>query len=446
MKNSDYPGRLAAPLVLSLVGPLISGCLGAKQSGASHAVQIHLDTGTDAKRSSKKFVHRESGTRPDGRGEIVKETKRTYGANRRMMFACILALLFFGSGPLFAQTPYGDEHFDGTFTAPIWHTDNFGPLQWVSDGVVNGAVRLEACASPSSSGHCTTSTSSYGQETAVSTNKNTHSGYVCGSGTNPKSDCTAVGDGVGQQEETWYRFHIRLAPGFAATPGTQNALFEFHVDQRTEADAKANGGVTAYSTIIDIKADGPSCSGSPAWCGTPGTNPRLFLQVPGGPTSCGTACQKRIYPFPSNSLLINHWYDMVLHMVWSPTQGSVQWWVDGQKMVDVATPTEYVRSDGTWSYATGLGLYNYRHWASWPSSVDGDEFIWGPSAASIGFGTPTSTGSQPLPPTAVTSGGSVASQLSTWSTPSSAGVTSYNVYRSSAFRWPLQQSRLFSDY
>jgi Polysaccharide lyase len=351
--------------------------------------------------------------------------------NRVKIFCYIVVLLFFSSSPLFAQAAYEVEPFDGVITNPGWYTDNFGPLQWPTDGLGNQSVRLEACASPSASSLCTSSTSSNGQESAVSTNHNVHAGYVCGSGTNPSSTCAANGNGVGKQEETWYRFHVRLAPGFQATPGTQNSIFEVHIDQRTEADAAAHGGVTAYSTMVDIQADGTSCSGKPAWCATPGTNPRLFLQVPGGPTSCGTACQKRFFPFPKNSLLVDHWYDMVLHMVWSPTVGYVQWWVDGQKMVDVATPTEYVRSDGTWSYGDSLGLYNYRHWAAWASSVDGEQFIWGPTASSINFNPGNPPSVTPSAPTSLSGTDNVsASTTITWAASAAGGVSGYNVYRS----------------
>ena len=353
--------------------------------------------------------------------------------NRLKFFIHIVVLLFFSSAPLLAQAPYESEPFNGAITNQGWYTDKFGSLQWPADGLGNEAVRLEACASSSSSNHCSSSTSSYGQETAVATNHNVHAGYVCGSGSNPKSGCAANGSGVGMEEETWYRFHVRLAPGYQATPGTQNSIFEFHVDQRTEADAASHGGGWAYSTMIDIQAQGSSCPGSPAWCGTPGTNPRLFLQVPGGATSCGTACQKRFFPFPSDSLLVDHWYDMVLHIVWSPTAGYVQWWVDGQKMVDVSTPTEYVRSDGTWSYADSLGLYNYRHWAAWSSSVDGEDVIWGPTADSINFnagGGGSTPPSAPPAPSSVSGNDSVtASAKINWAASSDSAVSGYNVYR-----------------
>jgi hypothetical protein len=349
--------------------------------------------------------------------------------NRRMIFIYVVVLLFFSSAPLFAQAPYEVEPFDGAITNSGWYTDHFGALQWPTDGLGNQAVRLEACASPSATSHCTTSTSSYAQESGVATNHNVHAGYVCGSGTNPSSTCAANGSGVGKQEETWYRFHVRLAPGFQATPGTQNAIFEVHVDQRTEADAADHGGGWAYSTIVDIQADGTACPGKPAYCTTPGTNPRLFLQVPGGPTS-NPQSAKRFFPFPKNSLLVDHWYDMVLHMVWSPTVGYVQWWVDGQKMVDVATPTEYVRSDGTWSYGASLGLYNYRPWAPWASSVDGEQFIWGPTASSINFNPGNPPSVTPSAPTSLSGTDNVsASTTINWAASVANGVSGYNVYR-----------------
>src|SRR5690348_7795271 len=96
--------------------------------------------------------------------------------NRVKIFCYILVLLFFSSSPLFAQSPWEVETFDGAITNSGWYTDKFGPLQWPTDGLGNQAVRLEACASPSASSHCTSSTSSYGQESAVSTNHNVHAG------------------------------------------------------------------------------------------------------------------------------------------------------------------------------------------------------------------------------------------------------------------------------
>jgi hypothetical protein len=271
---------------------------------------------------------------------------------------------------------------------PVWKTDGFSPgVQWISNGFLNQALMIEGCASASPTNHCSTSTSSFGSEAAVSDHTNTHTAYVCPD--TSIGDCTTAANGHGAQEETWYRFHVRFETGYQPTVGTQNAIWEFHVDSLTESDAAAHGGVTAYSTTIEVKGEGTSCTGSPPFCDHPGVNPQLYLQVPAGPTSCGNACLTRYFPFGSNSLLIDHWYDMVLHMIWSGSSsaGLVQWYVDGVKAVDVQKATLYTRSDGSWSYGNGFGAYNYRLWANFDSKIDFDEIVWGPTAASIGFGS-----------------------------------------------------------
>ena len=87
--------------------------------------------------------------------------------------------------------------------------------------------------------------------------------------------------------------------------------------------------------------------------------------------------------------MLDHWYDIVIHIVLgeSSSNGYVQWWVDGQKLADAHVPTQYVRSDGTFSYGENLEFMNYRQVASWDSAVDFDEFIIGRTAASVGFKT-----------------------------------------------------------
>lgn len=209
-----------------------------------------------------------------------------------------------------------------------------------------------------------------------------HTGRIPGSGTG-----CCNGDGQGGVD-TWYRFRLRFPTGYRATPGTQNAVFELHVDDKTAAERAALGYGNAYSSLIGVQGDGTSCFGTPAFCTTPATSARLFIQVPGGPTNApDSQTFKRYFPLPSGSLLTNHWYDLVLHMRWSgdPTNGWVQWWLDGAKILDVHTATLYTRRDGTLSYAENLGGFNYRLWSSWASSVDFDELIWGPTAASVGF-------------------------------------------------------------
>jgi hypothetical protein len=218
------------------------------------------------------------------------------------------------------------------------------------------------------------------------TNDVPHAGRVPGSGTN----CC---DGNGQHAEGWYRLRVHLPADYRPTPGSQNTLFEFHVDDKTAADAQTHGS-NAYSTALVVASDPPAgysissaCPGTPMFCTVSGVNARLMLQVPGGLTTDAQSTAVKYFSMPLNSLKVDHWYDVVLHVVWdsSATIGYVQWWVDGQKIVDTHTPTEYIRTDGTKSYSENVELCNYRLWANWSGIVDYDEFVAGPDSGSIGF-------------------------------------------------------------
>lgn len=268
---------------------------------------------------------------------------------------------------------YYSEHFDGAFNNSIWTVEAPSPsaFSW-APGFLNGAGRLTDCASTSRL--CSTSSSTFGQLTAVwAGGAYAHAGYSGAYG--------------GSEEETWYRFKLRLPADYQPTPGSQNTLFSFHIDGTTEGDARSIGQ-SAYSPALEVQSDGFSattCPGSPYLCTTAGSNPRLMLRVTGGDTRSPDSDNVKYFQMPSNSLLRDHWYDIVLHFYWSASRGHVGWWVDGQKIVDVDTPTLYARTDGTSSFATTIGFYNYRLWATWPFSLDFDEAVWGPTSASVGF-------------------------------------------------------------
>ena len=273
---------------------------------------------------------------------------------------------------------YYAEHFDNSFNSSIFGVVAQSPssFSWMQ-GALNQAGRITDCASTTSP--CSGSGSDYGQYNTVwAPAQYAHAGYIPGSAVDTRY-------GNGKEEDTWYRFRMHFPSTFKATPGTQNSVFEFHVDEKTVADAKAAGQPNAYSINMAIASDGSGCSGTPALCTSPGTNPRLYLQVPGGPVALPASESSKRYYMPSNSLLLDHWYDIVLHIFWSPVNGHVEWWVDGAKQADALTPTEYVRRDGTYSYGEYIQFNNYRYWATWPSSVDFDELVWGPTAPSVGF-------------------------------------------------------------
>ena len=287
---------------------------------------------------------------------------------------------------------YYSEHFDGAYTNPFWNPDPVAAMSWTS-GFAGQGLRLTACASSDAAHLCQNSTSSYGQ---VIENRvwgtYAHAGWLPGSSTN-------LSYGNGQSEDSWYRFKLYFPSDYQPTPGSQNTVFAFHVDGKTEANASSVGS-HAYSTLIGVASDPPigytidsACPGTPHFCTKAGVNPRLYLQMAGGVIPAQSGGVSR-FNMPSGSLKLDHWYDVVLHVYWSPDPavGHVQWWLDGAKVLDSYRATEYTRTDGTLSYGSNMGFFNYRYWASWAAGITGDELVWGPTAASIGLAA-TSTAS-----------------------------------------------------
>jgi Polysaccharide lyase len=286
------------------------------------------------------------------------------------------------------------ERFDGMFTTGFFQNEPTSALSFVP-GFARLAARLSGCAAVRP-GTCTDGTvvappSAYAQLVAVDApsspaNDLPHAGRAPGSGT----DCC---DGNGQHGNAWYRVRLRFPPGYQATPLRQNTIFQLHVDAKTEQDAAAHGQ-SAYSTALLVESSVPprytlstACPGSPMFCVVPGVHPHLSLQVAGGSTADSYATAVKHFANGRQPLRMNHWYDVVLHVVWdpSPRVGRVQWWVDGRRLVDTHLSTQYTRGDGTTSYAENIEALNYRLWASWPSSIDFDNLLVGPTAATVGF-------------------------------------------------------------
>jgi hypothetical protein len=271
---------------------------------------------------------------------------------------------------------YWFEHFDGAFDNAFWGSDLAGgtATRAFATSPWNQGLRVTDDAVPSPGN----GTSNYGQmvSPAYANCSYAHAGLA-------SADC-AVGHGT--PDEAWYRFRIHFPADYQPTPGTQNTVFEFHNDPTTVQDAIAHG-TNAYSPAIGVQGQYPGslttlCAGTPMYCTTAGTVPAFFLQIPGGVNY--PAVYRHV--LPAGSLQLDHWYDMILHVVWDGApNGHVQWWIDGALEVDLQTPTFYTRTDGTYSYMTSIGFYQYRLWADWPSTIDYDELVVGPTPASVGF-------------------------------------------------------------
>jgi hypothetical protein len=155
---------------------------------------------------------------------------------------------------------------------------------------------------------------------------------------------------------TWYHERVYFPSStYAPTTGNWNLLVEHHND----------GGYQAYScsqelanVVLNVVTDYPVSTNV-------GTNPRLKMRIMGGAT-----CSPQTISYDFGALKLNHWYDVLYQVTWSPgsTTGQVNAWLDGAQVVSYRGPTLYTRPNGTTSY-TFLDLVNYRLHASWNSTI-----------------------------------------------------------------------------
>jgi hypothetical protein len=174
---------------------------------------------------------------------------------------------------------------------------------------------------------------------------------------------------TGTGEDTWYRIRLRFPAGsYFPTTGQWNWLTEWHDDDHT-----TSFNLSAYSIAMGVYTDYPVVSGAV------GQNPQLVLRLMGGDTMSPTT--KTLSAGP---LAYDHWYEFLVHVVWHPSLGSVEWFRDGQLAASTSFPTLYHNPDGTLDHPA-FGLYNYRlHDPVHTSEVDFDLAAVGATRASVG--------------------------------------------------------------
>ena len=268
--------------------------------------------------------------------------------------------------PTFCDGCYIYAPLDGSVDSSKWIYLNSGVnggvaatpgRVWIADGLQNGAARFAhnadtQLAPPCPGGTCAHLTSQY---------LTYGSPYIH----------------VAPGESTWYRVHLRFPTGWQPYRGSWNWLVEWHNGNRAAG--------TAVSFAIGATAN------------SDGSGARLLIRPAGGSATSPT--YKWSYSAPG-SLQTNHWYDLVIHVVWSPSvsTGRIEYWIDGQPFTatgsegpsgtpwqnPVSFPTLFSFSDGTVDQPA-YGVYNYHPYVTWEYDVDFDELSVGPSAASVGF-------------------------------------------------------------
>ena len=85
-------------------------------------------------------------------------------------------------------------------------------------------------------------------------------------------------------------------------------------------------------------------------------------------------------------LELGHWYDVLLHLVWSPSAdtGLFEWWLDGRQIASLHRPTLWQRPDGS-TDRVELDLNHYRQRATWNATVYHSEVKVGSTQAAVDF-------------------------------------------------------------
>jgi hypothetical protein len=172
-------------------------------------------------------------------------------------------------------------------------------------------------------------------------------------------------------ESTWYRMRVRFPSGsYVPVVGDWNLHEEWHTQF----------GCGALNSFVGVRGSGSNTS-------QPATSAQLVLALRGGsPLSGSCPNASNDFRVPLNApLQYDHWYDIVVHFVWKPSGGSVQWYVDGQLAYQNTNFPTLLTSGGQVDQP-GFGVYNYRQRLfQGASEVDFDQTLIGPTASSVGF-------------------------------------------------------------
>jgi len=146
---------------------------------------------------------------------------------------------------------------------------------------------------------------------------------------------------------------------YQPTTGEWNWILEFHNDTNRAPECAHE----LANVALDVRTDGRVESGVVGR-----RNARLAMRIMGGDD-----CRPNVEWVDGPRLVLDHWYELLLHVRWDPVDGSVEWYVDNLKKPLYANshiPTLYTRPGSFISPSyTSLTLTNYRLHAPWNSTI-----------------------------------------------------------------------------
>lgn len=185
---------------------------------------------------------------------------------------------------------------------------------------------------------------------------------------------------LGQEgQEDWE--HVRLmfpsfGEGYHPTDGDWNWLLQHHNDSKFTPFVKTHAFSWEYPELVwGVNTHAKLSDGTYA--------PELFMRVWGGDD---TKPGNPTIVYPDAALRYDHWYDMLVHVVWSheSSKGLVEWWLDGNLLFSQHTADVWQRPDGTTDHLN-FEFSNYRKHSQMESAVFFSQVKIGPTKASVEF-------------------------------------------------------------
>ena len=179
-------------------------------------------------------------------------------------------------------------------------------------------------------------------------------------------------------QRNWIHFRIMFPADYHPTSGEWNIFTEFHNDPGYQA-WHDSGRISLEYPELALYVTNYTHS-----------RPRLMWRVRGGTDGLqDMSVGKNVFQIKGRGrpeFRRDHWYDMLLHVVWSPdpTRGRFAWWLDGRRQFAGALPTLWRRPDGSTDHVQ-LELNNYREHADWNATVYYGKIAVGPTKASVAF-------------------------------------------------------------
>jgi hypothetical protein len=175
-------------------------------------------------------------------------------------------------------------------------------------------------------------------------------------------------------QSNWIHYRLMFPRGYRPTQGEWNIENEFHNDSNYIQWVN-NGYMKWEYPEVALYVTNYT-----------GHAPGLMYRVRGGRDAAGSDNYDGRDIRAPRRLRLSHWYDVLLHIVWSPDPkvGRFEWWLDGKRIASIRRPTLWQRPDGSYDHAN-IELNNYRKHATWNATVFYGRLEVGSTRSSVRF-------------------------------------------------------------